>query len=148
MHETHSYVAEVTTHTTVTSSTTCETTCETVTSFEELAAEVTGEPLNEELIAEEVKSQEDEVSVVSSAMAEQLANVQVQVAYAPATLDHHNFTFSHLAIAVDGFESLAKNDSVNPGRDYETTAGTDSANKVEAQVSRTRSKGRRRECDS
>ena len=44
-----------------------------------MAAEATGEPLNNELITEEVKSQEDEVSVVSSAFAEQLANVQTQV---------------------------------------------------------------------
>lgn len=84
-----------------------------MTSFEELAAEATGEPLNEELIAEEVKSQEDEVSVVSSAMAEQLANVQVQVAC--SSLSPKNHIISHLKITVDGFEPLAKNDSVNPG---------------------------------
>lgn len=118
-----------------------------MTSFEELAAEATGEPLNEELIAEEVK--EDEVSVVSSAMAEQLANVQVQVALKPLHPHRfYNFTFSRLTIAADGFESLAKNDSVNPGWDYKTIAGADSANKIETQVSRTWSEGRRRERDN
>lgn len=49
-----------------------------MTTFEELASEVTGEMLNEELAAEEVKSQE-EVSILSSAFAEQLANVQTQL---------------------------------------------------------------------
>jgi hypothetical protein len=39
----------------------------------------TGEVANEELVAEEIKSQSDEVSVVSSAFAEQLANVQSQL---------------------------------------------------------------------
>lgn len=47
--------------------------------FEELAADATGDPLNEDLAAEEVKSQEDEVSIVSSAFAEQLQNVQTQL---------------------------------------------------------------------
>lgn len=50
-----------------------------MTTFEELAAEVTGEPVNEDLAAEEVKNQEEEISIVSSAFAEQLANVQTQL---------------------------------------------------------------------
>jgi len=57
-------------------STTTTTTEEFVT-FEELAADATGEEANEELITDELKS--DEVSVVSSAFAEQLANVQTQL---------------------------------------------------------------------
>lgn len=72
-------MAEVTSETIVTNTTTTTTTCEEVTTFEELAAEVTGEPINEELAAEEAKSQEDEVSIVSSAFAEQLVNVQTQL---------------------------------------------------------------------
>lgn len=55
------------------------TTCEETVTFEELAAEATGEAVNGDLAAEETKSQEDEVSVVSSAFAEQLANVQTQL---------------------------------------------------------------------
>lgn len=50
-----------------------------VMTFEELAADATGEPINEDLIAEEIKSQEDEVSIVSSAFAEQLESVQHQL---------------------------------------------------------------------
>lgn len=55
------------------------TTCEETVTFEELAADATGDPLNEELAADEVKSQEDEVSILSSAFAEQLQNVQTQL---------------------------------------------------------------------
>lgn len=55
------------------------TTFEETISFEELAAEATGEPLNSDFIMEDVKNQEDEVSVVSSAFAEQLINVQAQL---------------------------------------------------------------------
>lgn len=78
--ECQSVITEVSSQTVVTSTTTTTTTSsEEVVSFEELAAEATGEPLNADLIAEEVKSQEDEVSVVSSAFAEQLANVQTQL---------------------------------------------------------------------
>lgn len=58
--------------------TTVTSTTEVVT-FEELAADATGEPANEDLIAEEIKSQEDEVSIVSSAFAEQLESVQNQL---------------------------------------------------------------------
>lgn len=47
--------------------------------FEELAAEAMGEPINEERLEEELKASEDEVSVVSSAFAEQLCNVQTQL---------------------------------------------------------------------
>lgn len=74
-------VAEVSSETVVstTTTTTTTTTTETAVTFEELAAEVTGEVANEELIAEEIKSQEDEASMVSSAFAEQLANVQTQL---------------------------------------------------------------------
>lgn len=54
------------------------TTTETVT-FEELAADATGEPINEDLVADEIKSQSDEVSIVSSAFAEQLESVQNQL---------------------------------------------------------------------
>jgi len=61
--------------TTMTSTTT--TTTEEFVTFEELAADATGEEANEELITDELKS--DEVSVVSSAFAEQLANVQTQL---------------------------------------------------------------------
>lgn len=57
----------------MTSTTTSE---ETVT-FEELAADATGEPVNDVLVEEETKS--EEVSVLSSAFAEQLANVQCQL---------------------------------------------------------------------
>lgn len=70
-------VAEVSSETVVTTTTT--TTTETVTTFEEIAAEVTGEAINDELVAEEIKSQEDEMSIVSSAFAEQLENVQSQL---------------------------------------------------------------------
>lgn len=70
-------VTEVSSETIVT--TTSETITETVTTFEEIAAEVTGEPVNDELVAEEIKSQEDEMSIVSSAFAEQLENVQTQL---------------------------------------------------------------------
>jgi hypothetical protein len=76
--ECQSYVAEVSSQTVVTTTTTTTTSEETVT-FEELAADATGEPACEDLIAEETKSMEDEVSVVSSAFAEQLANVQTQL---------------------------------------------------------------------
>jgi hypothetical protein len=72
-------VAEVSSQTIVTTTSTTTTTCEESVTFEELAAEATGEPVNEELAAEEIKIQEDEVSVVSSAFAEQLANVQTQL---------------------------------------------------------------------
>lgn len=61
------------------SSTTTTTTCEESVTFEELAADATGEAVNSDLAAEETKSQEDEISVVSSAFAEQLANVQTQL---------------------------------------------------------------------
>jgi hypothetical protein len=57
---------------------TTTTTTETLT-FEELAAAVTGEEINEDLVADEIKSQSDEVSVVSSAFAEQLSSVQSQL---------------------------------------------------------------------
>lgn len=53
------------------------TTCEETLTFEELAADATGEPVNEVLLEEESNS--EEVSVVSSAFAEQLANVQSQI---------------------------------------------------------------------
>lgn len=76
--ECQTYVAEVSSQTVVTTTTTTIVSDETVT-FEELAADATGEPLNEDLIAEEAKTLEDEVSVMSSAMAEQLANVQTQL---------------------------------------------------------------------
>lgn len=58
---------------------TSTTTISTAVTFEEIAAEATGESANEDLLAEEIKSQSDEVSVVSSAFAEQLANVQTQL---------------------------------------------------------------------
>jgi hypothetical protein len=61
-------VAEVTSQTIIT---------EEAVTFEELAADATGEPINENLVEEEAKS--EEVSVVSSAFAEQLANVQSQL---------------------------------------------------------------------
>lgn len=77
--ECHSYAAEVSTQIFTTSSTTTTTTCEETISFEELAADATGEAVNSDLIIEEVKNQEDEISVVSSAFAEQLANVQIQL---------------------------------------------------------------------
>jgi hypothetical protein len=84
--ESQSYVAETivkttTTTTAVHSSTTTTTTSEeeeTVT-FEELAADATGDEVNEQLVADEQKTSEDEISVVSSAFAEQLANVQTQL---------------------------------------------------------------------
>ncbi len=48
--------------------------------FEKIAADVTGEErIDDELVAEEIKSQEDEVSIVSSAFAEQLESVQSQL---------------------------------------------------------------------
>lgn len=75
--EEETIVAEVSSETVVTTTTT--TTTETVTTFEEIAAEVTGEAVNDELVAEEIKSQEDEMSIVSSAFAEQLENVQSQL---------------------------------------------------------------------
>lgn len=68
-------MAEVSEQTIVTTTTT--TTTEESVTFEELAADATGEAVNEILVEEEVKS--DEVSVVSSAFAEQLANVQCQL---------------------------------------------------------------------
>lgn len=74
--ECQTFVAEVSSETTVTTTTTVT---EEATTFEEIAAEVTGEPINEELAAEEVKSQEEEISILSSAFAEQLANVQTQL---------------------------------------------------------------------
>lgn len=58
---------------------TTTTTTTTAVTFEEIAAEATGECANEELLAEEIKSQSDEVSIVSSAFAEQLVNVQNQL---------------------------------------------------------------------
>lgn len=69
-------VAEVSSETVLTTTTTTIT--ETVT-FEELAADATGEVASDELVAEEIKSQEDEISIVSSAFAEQLENVQSQL---------------------------------------------------------------------
>jgi DNA-binding TFAR19-related protein (PDSD5 family) len=47
--------------------------------FEELAADATGEPVNEKILEDELKTSEDEVSIVSSAFAEQLENVQKQL---------------------------------------------------------------------
>lgn len=76
--ECQSYSAEVSSQTIITTTTTTSTTCEESVTFEELAADATGEPVNEILVEEEVKSN-DEVSVVSSAFAEQLANVQCQL---------------------------------------------------------------------
>jgi hypothetical protein len=74
-------IAEMSSETVVSTTTTTETTTitEQVTTFEEIAAEVTGEAVNDELVAEEIKSQEDEMSIVSSAFAEQLENVQSQL---------------------------------------------------------------------
>lgn len=69
-------MAEVSSQTIVTTMTTTTTSEETVT-FEELAADATGEPVNDALVEEEAKS--EEVSVLSSAFAEQLANVQCQL---------------------------------------------------------------------
>lgn len=63
--------------TTTTTTTTTTTNCDESVTFEELAADATGEPVNENLIEEETKS--EEVSVLSSAFAEQLANVQSQL---------------------------------------------------------------------
>lgn len=77
--ECQTYTAEVSSETVMTMTTTTTTTSEEVVTFEELAADATGEPVNEDLIAEETKSQEDEVSIVSSAFAEQLLNVQTQL---------------------------------------------------------------------
>ncbi|CRL04620.1 CLUMA_CG017688, isoform A [Clunio marinus] len=71
------YEAEVSSQTVVTTTTTTTTSCEEVVTFEELAADATGESVNEVLVEEEVKS--EEVSVLSSAFAEQLANVQSQL---------------------------------------------------------------------
>ncbi|KAG5681342.1 hypothetical protein PVAND_010787 [Polypedilum vanderplanki] len=62
----------------VATSTVTTTTTESLT-FEELAADATGEEINEDLVADEIKSQSDEVSVVSSAFAEQLSSVQSQL---------------------------------------------------------------------
>jgi len=64
---------------TIITSTEMTTTSTEVVTFEELAADATGEAVNEELIAEEIKSQSDEVSIVSSAFAEQLESVQSQL---------------------------------------------------------------------
>lgn len=75
--ECQSYVAEVSSQTIVTTTTMTSTTSEEVVTFEELAADATGEPVNETLVEEEAKS--EEVSVLSSAFAEQLANVQSQL---------------------------------------------------------------------
>lgn len=47
--------------------------------FEELAAEATGEAVNGKLIDDELKGSEDEVSIVSSAFTEQLESVQKQL---------------------------------------------------------------------
>lgn len=69
-------MAEVSSQTFVTTMTSTTTSEETVT-FEELAADATGEPVNDVLVEEETKS--EEVSVLSSAFAEQLANVQCQL---------------------------------------------------------------------
>jgi hypothetical protein len=55
------------------------TTSEETLTFEQLAAEAMGEPINEERLEEELKASEDEASVVSSAFAEQLCNVQTQL---------------------------------------------------------------------
>lgn len=73
--EMHSYVAEVSSQTIVTSQTRTE---ENVT-FEQLAADASYEEIIEETINEEQKNEVDEVSEVSSAFAEQLANVQTQL---------------------------------------------------------------------
>lgn len=73
-HEMRSYVAEVSAQTIITS----ETRTEDVT-FEQLAADASYEEIVEETINEEQKNEEDEVSEVSSAFAEQLANVQTQL---------------------------------------------------------------------
>lgn len=72
--EMHSYVAEVSAQTIITS----QTRTEDVT-FEQLAADASYEEIIEETINEEQKIEEDEVSQVSSAFAEQLANVQTQL---------------------------------------------------------------------
>lgn len=72
--ECQSLIAEVSSQTFVSTTTT---TCEEAVTFEELAAAATGEPVNEILVEEEAKS--EEVSVLSSAFAEQLANVQSQL---------------------------------------------------------------------
>lgn len=71
-------VAEVSSETVVTTTETSTTITE-VKTFEEIAADATGEVANDELVAEEIKSQEDEMSIVSSAFAEQLENVQSQL---------------------------------------------------------------------
>lgn len=73
--EMHTYVAEVSSQTIVTSETRTE---ENVT-FEQLAADASYEEIIEEIINEEQKNEEDEISEVSSAFAEQLANVQTQL---------------------------------------------------------------------
>ncbi|CAO1388389.1 unnamed protein product [Diamesa serratosioi] len=73
--EMHSYVAEVSSQTIVTTETRTE---ENVT-FEQLAADASYEEIIEETINEEQKKEEDEISEVSSAFAEQLANVQTQL---------------------------------------------------------------------
>lgn len=72
--EMHSYVAEVSAQTIITT----QTRTEDVT-FEQLAADASYEEIVEETINEEQKNEEDEVSEVSSAFAEQLANVQTQL---------------------------------------------------------------------
>lgn len=71
--------AEVSSETIVTTTTETTIVTEKVTTFEEIAADATGEVVNDELVAEEIKSQEDEMSIVSSAFAEQLENVQSQL---------------------------------------------------------------------
>jgi hypothetical protein len=72
------FTTEMSSETIITSTQVTTTSTEVVT-FEELAADATGEAVNEELIAEEIKSQSDEVSIVSSAFAEQLESVQSQL---------------------------------------------------------------------
>lgn len=47
--------------------------------FEELAADATGEAVNGKLLDDELKGSEDEVSIVSSAFTEQLESVQKQL---------------------------------------------------------------------
>lgn len=47
--------------------------------FEELAADATGEVVDGKLLEEELKTSEDEISIVSSAFTEQLESVQKQL---------------------------------------------------------------------
>ncbi|CAG9802844.1 unnamed protein product [Chironomus riparius] len=73
------FTTEMSSETIITSTEMTSTTTTELVTFEELAADATGDAVNEELVAEEIKSQSDEVSIVSSAFAEQLENVQSQL---------------------------------------------------------------------